>query len=131
MTENALHSLSFFGLFCSIIFTLSNIFSFDLNIKFWETKQKVITFVTTPLKTLLSVAKTNGRPSGCKFYAVNIYDLSLSILIHMLPHYHIKRCATEVTHRKTQTPIVVTQTNRNRNISATPKLEELAFLPSP
>ena len=27
-----------------------------------------------------------------------------------------------------QTPIVVTQTNRNRNISAIPKLEELAFL---
>ncbi len=130
MTENALHSLSFFKLLCSIIFTFSSIFSFDLNIKFRKTKQKVITLVAATLKTLLAVAKANGRFSRRKLNASNVYDLSLSVLIHMLPHYQ-KRCATEVTHRKTQTPIVVTQTNRNRNISAIPKLEEPVFLPSP
>ena len=53
---------------------------------------------------------------------------SIFLLINLLCQ-HIKRCVTEATHRKTQTPIVVTQTNRNGNISAIPKLEEPAFLP--
>ena len=91
MTENALHSLSFFGLFCSIIFTFSNILSFDLNIKFWETKQKVITLVATTIKTLTAVAKANGRFFRRKLNTGNVYDLALSILIHMLPHYDIKK----------------------------------------
>ena len=93
--------------------------------------QKVITLVTTTLKALLSIAKTNGRLSGCQFYAGNIDNLFWNILAHISPYQHKKRCVTEATHRKTQTPIVVTQTNRNRIISAIPNLEEPAFLPSP
>ena len=45
-------------------------------IKFGETTQKAVAFVATAFKALLSVAKTNVRLSGCKFYAGNIYYLS-------------------------------------------------------
>ena len=50
-----------------------------------ETKQKVVAFVTTAFKALLSVAKTNGRLSGHKFYAGNIYYLFENILTHRFP----------------------------------------------
>ena len=60
MTENTLRSLSFL-IFYSILFVCSDIFLFDLNIKFRETKQKVITLVATTLKTLIAIAKANGR----------------------------------------------------------------------
>ena len=72
MTENTLHSLSFFCLFCTIFFPHRNIFFFAFWIKFGETKQKVVALVATTLKALLSIAKTNGRFSGHKFYAGNI-----------------------------------------------------------
>ena len=76
MTENTLHSLSFFDYF-GVLSLLVAIFSFfDLNIKLGKTKQKVITLVATTLKTLLAVTKTNGRLSGRKFCACNIYYLS-------------------------------------------------------
>ena len=101
MTENALHSLSFFKLLCSIIFTFSSIFSFDLNIKFRKTKQKVITLVAATLKTLLAVAKANGRFSRRKLNVSNVYDLSLSVLIHMLPHYQKKVCNRSHTPKNT------------------------------
>ena len=85
MTENALRSLSFFGLFCSIIFTFGSIFSFDLKIKFRKTKQKVITLVATTLKALFPVAKTNGAFSGCMLYAGNIDCPFRNILTHISP----------------------------------------------
>ena len=59
-----------------------------------ETKQKVVTFVATTFKALLSVAKTNGRLSGGKFYAGNIYYLSWYIIIvHIFSPQYIKKCA--------------------------------------
>ena len=41
-------------------------------IKFGKTKQIVVALVATTLKALLSVAKTNGRLAGYKFYTGNI-----------------------------------------------------------
>ena len=74
---------------------------FDLNIKFRKTKQKVITLVAAILKTLLAVAKANGRFSRRKLNASNVYDLSLSFLIHMLPHYQKKVCNRSHTPKNT------------------------------
>ena len=85
MTENVKHSLSFFCLFCRIIFTHSNISFFDFNIKFGKTKQKVIALVATTLKALLSVAKANVRLSRHKLDTGNVYDLFLNILAHISP----------------------------------------------
>ena len=47
-------------------------FFFVFQIKFGKTKQIVVALVATTLKALLSVAKTNSRLSGRKFYACNI-----------------------------------------------------------
>ena len=51
-------------------------------IKFGETTQIVVALVATTFKALLSVTKTNGRLSGHKFYAGNIYYLFENILTH-------------------------------------------------
>ena len=80
-----------FLLFCSIIFTCSNIFFFDLNIKFRKTKQKVITLVAATLKALLAITKANCRFSRRKFNTGNVYNLFLNVLIHIFPHQHIKK----------------------------------------
>ena len=104
------------GLFIMQLFI--NVFFFTLWSKFGETRQKAVALVTTTLKAPLSVAKAGGRPSGRKFYTGNIYYIFLNIFAHIFPRWHIKRCVTEATHRKTQARFVVTQTNRNRNISA-------------
>ena len=82
MTENSLRSLSFL-LFCRIIFTFSNIFFFDLNIKCGKTKQKVITVVATTFKTSLAIPKTSGRFPRRKFNTGNVYDLFLNVFIHI------------------------------------------------
>ena len=104
MTENALHSLSFFC-YLLVLFLLLTIFSFfNLNIKFGKAKQKVITLVATTFKTLLTVSQANGRGFRHKLNTGNIHDLFLNVLVHIFPHQHIKRCATEATHRKTRTP---------------------------
>ena len=66
-------------------------FFFAFQIKFGKTKQIVVALVTTALKALLSVAKTNGRLSGRKFYADNIYYLFWNILAHISPYLHIKK----------------------------------------
>ena len=52
-----------------------NIFEFVIVfwIKFRKTNKIVVTFIATTFKTLLSVAKANGRLSWHKFYAGNIY----------------------------------------------------------
>ena len=78
------NSLSFF-LFCGIVFTFSNVFFFNLNIKFGKTKQKVITLITTTLKTLLTVTRANGRVSRCKLNTDTVYDLFLNVLVHISP----------------------------------------------
>ena len=84
--------------FCFII-------SFAFGIKFRETKQIVVALVATTFKALLSVAKTNGRLSGCKFYVGNIYYLSWYIIIvHIFSPQHIKKCAPKGTHRKNASP---------------------------
>ena len=69
--------------FFGINLSLSNIFFFDLIIKLRETKQKVITLVTTTLKPLFAVTKANGGFSRCKFNATNIYDFFLNLLAHI------------------------------------------------
>ena len=84
---------------------LTAIFSFfDFNIKFGKTMHEAITLVATTLKALLAVTKANGRFSRRKLNIGNVYDLFSNLLAHISLHQHIKRCATEVTHRKTQTP---------------------------
>ena len=83
--DREIYILCRFLLFCSIIFTFSNIFFFNLNIKFGKTKQKVITLVATTLKTLLTVSQANGRSSRRKLNTGNIYDLFLTILVHISP----------------------------------------------
>ncbi len=66
-------------------------FFFVYQIKFGETDQIVVALVTTALKVLLSVAKTNGRLSGREFYAGNVYYSFLNILIHIFSYRHIKK----------------------------------------
>ena len=80
---------------------VGNVSFFIYWIKFRKTKQVIVTLVATALKALLSVAKTNVRRSRRKFYAGDIDYLFLNILTHISPYQHIKRCATEATHRKT------------------------------
>ena len=63
----------------------SNGILFTVYIKFGETKNIVVTFVTTTLKALLSVTKTNGWFSGRKLHACNICYLFLNILAHIPP----------------------------------------------
>ena len=114
-------------LFCSIIFTCSNTFFFDLGIKFGKTKQIVVALIATALKAPLTVTKANRRSSRCKLNIGNIYDFFINIFTHVFPH-NIKRCATEATHRKTPTPIVAKQkTNDMENTIH--KLAESTFLP--
>ena len=81
---------------------LYQFFFYAFFLKFGKTKQIIIALIATALKTLLSVAKTNGRHSGRKLYAGNVYYPFLNT--HISPYRNIKRCATEATHRKTQTP---------------------------
>ena len=110
--ETILRSL----LFCTIIeykLFFSNISFFVFWIKFRKTKQIVGTFVATTLKALLPVAKTSGRLSWHKFYTCNIHYLFWIFLLIYPPISIQKRCATEATHRKTQTPIVATQNQIN------------------
>ena len=107
-TENILRPLPFFCLFCTIVFTRSNIF-FAFKIKFGKTKQIVVTFIATTLKTLLSVTKTNSRLSRHKFYAGNIYYSFLNIFAHTSPVNIQKVRQPKSAHRKTQTPIVAKQ----------------------
>ena len=85
MTENTLHSLSFFDYF-GVLSLLVAIFSFfDLNIKLGKTKQKAITLVARSLKTLLAVTKANSRVSRRKLNIGNVYDLFLNVLVHISP----------------------------------------------
>ena len=66
-------------------FILNNIFFFVFWIKFRKTKQTVVTLVATTLKSLFSIAKTNGRFSGREFYTNNINNLFWNILAHISP----------------------------------------------
>ena len=59
------------------------IFFFAFRIKPWETKQIVVAFIATTLKTLLSVSKTNVRLSGRKFCSGNIDNLFWNIFTHI------------------------------------------------
>ena len=58
-------------------------------IKLWKTKQIVVTFVTTTLKALLSVAKTNRGLSGREFCAGNIYHLFNNNFTHTFTSFTI------------------------------------------
>ena len=100
MTENTLHSLSFFYLFCTIIFTYSNIFFLAFWIEFGKTKQIVVTLVAATLKALLPISKTNDRLSGRKFYAGNIDNLFWNMLAHISSYQHTKSAPTEVSAPK-------------------------------
>ena len=73
---------------CGIFVLLILLF---FGIKFGETTQKVIALVATTFKALLSVTKTNGRLSGHKFYAGNIYYLFENILTHTFPSSAYKK----------------------------------------
>jgi len=73
---------------CGIFVLLILLF---FGIKFGETTQKVIALVATTFKPLLSVTKTNGRLSGHKFYAGNIYYLFENILTHTFPSSAYKK----------------------------------------
>ena len=75
-------------------------FAFVFGLKFRETKQIVVTFVATTLKTLLSVAKTNGRLAGSKLYSGNVYYPFLTLLFHHIPHQKTKSAPTEVSAPK-------------------------------
>ena len=67
------------------IFTYSNLFFFDFNIKFRKTIHEVITLVATTLKALLAVTKANGRFSRRKLNTGNVYDFFLNIFVHISP----------------------------------------------
>ena len=88
-----------------------NIFEFFIVfwIKFRKTNKIVVTFIATTFKTLLSVAKANGRLSWHKFYAGNIVHFFWNILAHISPINIQKVRQPKLPHRKTQTPIVAKQ----------------------
>ena len=100
---------TFFVRLSTTNFLLDNRFFFAFWLKFRKTKQRVVTFIATALKTLLSVAKTNGRLSGRKFYAGNIVHFFWNILAHISPIHIQKVRQPKLPHRKTQTPIVAKQ----------------------
>ena len=91
--------------------------------KFGKAKQIVVARIATTLKALLSVAKTNGRLARREFYAGNIDYFFWNTFTHITPYWHIKRCATEATHRKTQTPIVAKQSVRSIGMGYTTNRE--------
>ena len=76
--------------------------------KFGKTKQKEIALITTALKALLSVAKTNGRLSRCKLNTGNVYNLFLNVLIHILPP-SAKKVRNRSHAPKNVAPIATTQ----------------------
>ena len=59
-------------------------------IKFGKAKQKVVALVATTLKTLISIAKTNGRIAGRKCYAGNINYFLWNVLVHISPEVNKK-----------------------------------------
>ncbi len=65
-----------------------NIFEFFIVfwIKFRKTNKIVVTFIATTFKTLLSIAKANGRLPGHKLYTGSIYCPFGNILAHISPH---------------------------------------------
>ena len=90
-------------------------FLFDViilcRIKFRETQQKVITFVATTFKPLLTVAKANGGLSGCELHTGNVYNLFWNILIHISPLLAYKKGAQPKPRtEKAQAPIAAKQT---------------------
>ena len=89
------------------IFTYSNLFFFDFNIKFRKTIHEVITLVATTLKALLAVSKTNGRLSRREFYAGNVYYLFLNILIHIFSYRHIKKVRNRSHAPKKHKPLLL------------------------
>ena len=64
---------------------LLGIFFFVFWIKFGKTKQKIVAFIATALKSLFSIAKANGSISGHKLCAGNIKYSFLNILAHIFP----------------------------------------------
>ena len=107
--------LTFFALLCDYQTETFSSFSSAIFsalffwIKFRKTKQIVVALVATTFKTLLSVAKTNGRLSGRKFYAGNIDNLFRNMLAHIFFYQHKKVRQPKSAHRKTSTPIVAKQ----------------------
>ena len=83
-----------------------NIFEFFIVfwIKFRKTNKIVVTFIATTFKTLLSVAKANGRLSWHKFYAGNIYYFFLIILAHISPINTQKGAQPKPRTRKSTSP---------------------------
>ena len=53
------------------------------SIKFRETKQKIVAFIATAYKALLTIAKTNQRLSGRKLYTGNVYYFFWNFLHHI------------------------------------------------
>ena len=93
-----------------MIFTCSNVFFFDSNIKFGKTKQKVITLVATTLKTLLAVAKANGRFSRRELNAGNVYDLFWNVLVHISPSAYKKGAQPKPRTEKRELQVVAKRT---------------------
>ena len=86
--------------FYTITVTINNALFFVLWSKFRITKQIVVTFVTTTLKALIPVSKTNDGISGRKFYACNIDNLFGNILAHISSHQHKKSAPTVISAQK-------------------------------
>ena len=96
LSLNSVFSYSVRGLFFVKVFPFYIIFG--------ETKQKVIARIATTFKALVSVAEANVGLSGRKLNTGNIYYLFSIIHKSISSIRHLKRCAAEATHRKTQTP---------------------------
>jgi len=115
----------FYGIFIRLLPRNSLIDNIVFYIQFGKTQQIVVTLITATFKAFLPVTKTDRRISRRKLRAANIRYLFLA---HINLHSNKKRCATEATHRKTQTPIVAKQkTNDTENTIH--KLAESTFLP--
>ena len=98
--------------------------SFAFGVELGKAKQIIVALITTAFKVLLSVAKANSGFSGHKLHAGNVYDLFLNVLVHIIPHRHIKKGAQpkprtekrrpQVVAKRTYTPIDVTPSNGSR-----------------
>ena len=88
--------------------------SFLIWIKFGKTMQKVVALIATTFKPLLSVAKTNGRLSGRKLHAANVYHLFGNNLTHTFTSSAYKKCAPWRNAPKKCIPLIVATQMPNR-----------------
>ena len=96
-----------FYIISSLSKTKTYLIFFVFYIKQGKTKSKIVTLIATTHKALLSIAKANGRLSGRKFYAGNIYHLFGKIFTHTFASSAYKKVRSKRNAPKKCIPLIV------------------------